>query len=102
MEKSWKPPFRLATALPETAAGMGGNLGSSAPESITAHRISRKKAESFFIAEILPHLAETGCRNQVATLRTAVRTRSCGGIHGRHRRTPLRGRAPRDGREGSA
>src|ERR1017187_3900660 len=54
-EKSSKPPLRLATALLETAAGIDGNFGSSCPRTLAAQSTRREKAESFFIAEILPH-----------------------------------------------
>src|SRR3989442_1431513 len=53
MENNCIPPFKLATALLETAAGMGGILGSSAASRRTAPRVRRRKASDFFIAEIL-------------------------------------------------
>src|ERR1700733_4378660 len=57
MENSSKPPLRLATALPETAPGMEGNLGSSAaPRRVAAPSTRRKKANHCFIPEILPHI----------------------------------------------
>src|ERR1700678_2704388 len=50
MEKSSKPPLRLATALLETAAGIDGNAGwPAAPSRIAALSPSRTKADSFFI-----------------------------------------------------
>jgi hypothetical protein len=55
MEKSRNPPLRLATALLETAAGMGGNFGSSAAIEVKAQSTRRKNMESFFIPEILTH-----------------------------------------------
>src|SRR5437660_6474052 len=52
-ENNWRPPFRLATALLETAAGIGGILGSPAAKSRMATSASRRTDDNFFIAEIL-------------------------------------------------
>src|SRR5580658_1462187 len=60
MEKSSKPCLRLATALPETAAGIEGNFASpDAPRRIAAQLASRTRADSFCIPVILPHLFST-------------------------------------------
>src|ERR1700719_4442521 len=52
-EKSSSPFFKLATALPDTAAGIDGSLGSFAPSTTDAQSNSIKKSKNFFIAEIL-------------------------------------------------
>src|ERR1700682_3686250 len=55
-ENSCVPPFKLATALLETAAGMEGILDPSAPNKTTAQIAGRRAKHNFFIAEILrPH-----------------------------------------------
>src|SRR4030081_2092046 len=53
IEKSWRPPLRLATALLETAAGMAGILPASAASMMAAQSANRRKPDSFFIDEIL-------------------------------------------------
>src|SRR5258707_15262238 len=60
MENNWRPSFKLATALPETAAGMGGSLFSSAPSPTAALSTKAIRTGNFFIAEILPHLGVSG------------------------------------------
>src|ERR1017187_10680323 len=89
MENVSRPPLRLATALAETAAGMGGIFFSSAPSTVAAQSIRAIKTGNFFIAEILPHLA---------VLRSGVRTRFCGGTRGRHRQRQRREPELRGGR----
>src|SRR5260370_29820451 len=61
-ENNWRLSFRLATALPETAAGMGGSFFSSAPSPTAALRTRAMRNGNFFIAEILPHLTVLGSR----------------------------------------
>src|SRR5262249_19642293 len=53
IENSSTPPFRLATALPETAAGMDGTRGVSAASSKMAQMTENRVKQSFLIAEIL-------------------------------------------------
>src|SRR5258708_23287070 len=70
MENNSRPSLRLATALPETAAGIEGSFLSSAPRPITAPRRTGTRTANFFIAEILPHLgacdeALAGCANEI-------------------------------------
>src|ERR1700732_49939 len=60
IEKSWSPPLRLATALPETAAGMAGILGASVASMKAAQSARRRKPDSFFIDEILRLRADDG------------------------------------------
>src|ERR1700680_289247 len=98
MENNSRPSLRLATALPETAAGMGGSFFSSAPSTVAAQNIKTIRNGDFFIAEILPHLAvfKFGRQNQL------FRTRFCGGTRGRRRQMQLRGPGLRGARAGSA
>src|SRR5580692_8548902 len=98
MEKSSNPCLRLATALPETAAGIEGNFGSpDAPRRIAAQIASRTRADCFFIPLILPHLFfGGGSQSQI------FRTMFCGGIRGRHRQMRLREPWLRGGRAASA
>src|SRR5437660_5337103 len=60
MEGSSIPPFRLATALLETAAGMAGILRSSEASRRAANKARKRKADTFFIAGILRLPAELG------------------------------------------
>src|SRR5580698_7939937 len=121
-EKISRPSLTLATALPETAAGMGGIFfSSSEPSTVVAQSARAIKTGSFFIAKILPHIArlrvgeagsfsEPAFQNQLSepvfterSLQNQVfRTRFCGGTRDRRRQTQLRGPGLRGERAASA
>src|SRR6202011_1302593 len=87
-EKSSSPFFKLATALPDTAAGIDGSLGSFAPSTTAAHSNSIKKPKNFFIAEILRvHGREGKDRSAGSVTQNHVfKTKSGDGTQGRNLR----------------
>ena len=71
-EKICNPPFKLATALLETAAGIEGTFGSAAPNNNMAHETSNAASanneDHFFIVEILRLCAQDGKDHQATRL----------------------------------
>src|SRR5207245_6341900 len=90
MEKSCRPFFRLATALLETAAGMGGILGSPAASSRNADSASSRKTETFLIIEILRLRERAGQSSGQNLIREGgLKTMFCGDTRDRLRRRLL-------------
>src|SRR2546427_13099860 len=84
MEKSCRPFFRLATALLETAAGIGGILGSPAASSRNADSASSRKTETFLIIEILRLRGRAGENSRQKFIRGGgLKNKFCGDASGK-------------------